>query len=167
MRVLVTSSRNTFALDAIRKLGSTDHTVVASDTYAGAVGSHSKYLEAHEVTASPRFETDAFIDDINRIVEKYDIDVILPTFEEAFYLAARRADLADGVRLYAGNFDKLARLHDKASFQRLVAEAGVPVPAGVWACSPMPDHSPERWRRATATPRPTSPGWFSRSSTAR
>ena len=133
MRVLVTSSRNTFALDAIRKLGSTDHTVVASDTYAGAVGSHSKYLEAHEVTASPRFETNAFIDDINRIVEKYDIDVILPTFEEAFYLAARRADLADGVRLYAGNFDKLARLHDKASFQRLVAEAGVPVPETVVA----------------------------------
>jgi glutathione synthase/RimK-type ligase-like ATP-grasp enzyme len=133
MRVLVTSSRNTFALDAIRKLGTTDHTVVASDTYAGAVGSHSKYLEAHEVTASPRFETDAFIDDINRIVEKYDIDVILPTFEEAFYLAARRADLADGVRLYAGNFDKLARLHDKASFQRLVAEAGVPVPETVVA----------------------------------
>ncbi|MDX2376536.1 carbamoyl-phosphate synthase large subunit [Microbacterium sp. LRZ72] len=133
MRVLVTSSRNTFALDAIRKLGSTGHTVVASDTYGGAVGSHSKYLKAHAVTASPRFETDAFIDDVNGIVERYEIDLILPTFEEAFYLAARAGDLPDGARVYAGRFDKLARLHDKASFKRLVTEAGVPVPQTVVA----------------------------------
>lgn len=53
MRVLVTSSRNTFALDIIRKLGSRGHTVVASDTYGGASGSHSKYLAGHAVTASP------------------------------------------------------------------------------------------------------------------
>ncbi|KEP73899.1 hypothetical protein HR12_33495 [Microbacterium sp. SUBG005] len=42
MRVLVTSSRNTFALDLIRKLGSVGHTVFASDTYDGAVGNHSR-----------------------------------------------------------------------------------------------------------------------------
>lgn len=133
MRVLVTSSRNTFALDAIRKLGSTGHTVVASDTYAGAIGSHSRYVTAHEVTASPRFETDAFINDINDIVARHEIDLIVPTFEEVFYLAARAADLAPGVRLYAGAFDKLARLHDKASFQRLVEAAGVPIPETVVA----------------------------------
>ena len=128
MRVLVTSSRNTFALDIIRKLGSRGHTVVASDTYGGASGSHSKYLAGHAVTASPRFETDQFIADINSIVAEYDIDLIIPTFEEAFYLAARRANLREGVTLFAGRFDKLARLHDKASFQRLVKEAGVPIP---------------------------------------
>lgn len=133
MRVLVTSSRNTFALDIIRKLGSTDHTVVATDTYDGAVGSHSKYLETHAVTASPRFDTDRFIADIHDLVERHEIDVIIPTFEEAFYLAARRDSLPDRVTVYTGDFDKLARLHDKASFKRLVSEAGVPVPETVVA----------------------------------
>ncbi|MFA5607347.1 MAG: carbamoyl-phosphate synthase large subunit [Leucobacter sp.] len=131
MRVLVTSSRNTFALDIIRKLGSTGHAVFASDTYHGAVGSHSKYLTGHSITASPRFETDQFIADIVKIVEENDIDLIIPTFEEVFYLSARAADLPAGVKLYAGSFDKLARLHDKASFKRLVIEAGVPVPETV------------------------------------
>lgn len=133
MRVLVTSSRNTFALDIIRKLGSLGHTVVASDTYGGAVGSHSKYLAAHALTASPRFDTDRFIDDINRIVAEHEIELIIPTFEEVFYLAARIADLPAGVRLFSGSFDSLARLHDKASFKRLVVEAGVPVPETVVA----------------------------------
>ena len=133
MRVLVTSSRNPFALDIIRKLGSTGHTVVASDTYAGAIGSHSKYVAEHVVTASPRFDTDRFIADVSDIVTRLEIDLILPTFEEAFYLAARVGDLPGRARLYTGEFEKLARLHDKVSFQRLAAEAGVPVPETVVA----------------------------------
>ncbi|MGZ0711987.1 carbamoyl-phosphate synthase large subunit (plasmid) [Coraliomargarita sp. W4R53] len=133
MRVLVTSSRNTFALDIIRKLGSTGHTVVATDTYAGAVGSHSKYLAAHAVTASPRFATDQYIDDVNKLVAEYEIDIIIPSFEEAFYLSARRGDLHDSVTLFTGEFEKLARLHDKASFQRLAAQAEVPIPETIVA----------------------------------
>lgn len=133
MRVLVTSSRNPFAVDIIRKLGSEGHTVVATDTYHGAMGSHSKYAHAHAVTASPTFDTDAFIADVVGLVNDHEIEVIVPSFEEAFYLAARAHDLPDGVRLYAGAFDKLARLHDKASFQRLVEEAGVPIPETIVA----------------------------------
>ncbi|MGO2745011.1 carbamoyl-phosphate synthase large subunit [Microbacterium sp.] len=129
----MTSSRNTFALDIIRKLGSVGHTVVASDTYRDAIGNHSKYASEHAVTASPRFDTDQFISDISDIVTRHDIDLIIPTFEEAFYLAARVEDLPAGVRLYAGRFEALARLHDKASFKRLVTDAGVPVPETIVA----------------------------------
>lgn len=135
MRVLITSSRNTFALDMIRKLGSTGHTVVASDTYAGAIGSHSKYLAAHAVTASPRFKTDQFISDILAIVNEHEIDLIIPSFEEAFYLAARAHELPESVTLFTGKFENLARLHDKASFQRLAEQAGVPIPETVVATS--------------------------------
>ena len=131
MRVLVTSSRNTFALDIIRKLGSLGHTVIASDTSGGAIGSHSKYLAGHVVTASPRFETDRFIAEVNAAVLEHEIDIILPMFEEAFYLAARAGDLPDGVKLYTGAFSELARLHDKASFQRLAEQADVPIPETV------------------------------------
>lgn len=133
MRVLVTSSRNPFALDIIRKLGSTGHTVIASDTYAGALGNHSRYVTAHAVTASPRSDTDRFIADVSDIVTRYEVDLILPSFEEAFYLAARSGDLPPRARLYTGPFAALARLHDKASFQRLAAQASVPVPETVVA----------------------------------
>lgn len=135
MRILITSSRNTFALDMIRKLGSVGHTVVASDTYPGAIGSHSKYLAAHAVTASPRFDTDQFIADISKIVDEHEIDLIIPSFEEAFYLSARVGDLPARAQLFTGRFEKLARLHDKASFQRLAEDAGVPIPETVVATS--------------------------------
>lgn len=135
MRALVTSSRNTFALDIIRKLGSSGHYVVAADTYHGAIGSHSKYLADHVLTASPRFDTDRFIEDVCAVVRAHNLDIIIPTFEEAFYLAARRADLPAGVTLFTGSFDKLARLHDKGSFQRLAEQASVPIPETVLVAS--------------------------------
>lgn len=131
MRALVTSSRNPFALDIIRKLGSAGHYVIAADTYHGAIGSHSKYLAGHSIISSPRFETDQFIADVVSLVQEHDLDLIIPTFEEAFYLAARRADLPASVKLFTGDFDKLARLHDKGSFQRLAEQAGVPIPETV------------------------------------
>lgn len=131
MRALITSSRNTFALDIVRKLGSTGHYVVASDTYRGPIGSHSKYLAGHVVTASPRFDTDQFIADVRATVEEHQLDTIIPTFEEAFYLAARVDDLPEHVTLLTGSFDQLARLHDKGSFQRLVERAGIPLPETV------------------------------------
>ncbi len=131
MRALVTSSRNPFALDIIRKLGSSGHYVVASDTYAGATGSHSRYAQAHGVTASPTFDTDQFIEDISTLVTEHDIEVILPSFEEVFYLVARENDLPEGAEVYSGSFADLARLHDKASFRNIVEASGVPIPETV------------------------------------
>ncbi len=133
MRILVTSSRNTFALDLIRKLGKQGHVVFAADTYAGAMGNHSKFAAGHTAVASPTFDTDQFIEDINQFVSENDIELIVPTFEEAFYLAARRDDLVDGVEVFTGDFDKLALLHDKVSFQNLCEKAGVPIPETVVA----------------------------------
>lgn len=41
--------------------------------------------------------------------------------------------MAQGVQLYTGDFDKLAVLHDKVSFQKLCEDAGVPIPETVVA----------------------------------
>lgn len=133
MRILVTSSRNPFALDMVRKLAEEGHTVYASDTFASAAGSHSRYLAGHEVTASPRRATGAFIADIERIVEAHAIDLLVPCFEEAFYLATRHAELSARTTLYTGTFAQLARLHDKVSFQRMAEDNGVRIPRSVVA----------------------------------
>ncbi len=128
MRILITSSRNPFSLDLVRKLAEQGHDVWASDTFSAAAGSHSRYLAGHAVTASPRHATAAFIADVERIVDEHGIEMVVPTFEEAFYLATRHGELAAKTRLYTGQFGQLARLHDKVSFQKLAEDAGVRIP---------------------------------------
>ena len=135
MRVLITSARLPFALGMVRQLAAAGHEVYAGDDYARSPGSHSKYLAGHYVYPSPRERTDDFIAELGRIAAEAGIEVIVPAFEEAFYIAARAADLPERVTAFTGEFGALARLHDKVAFQRLVTELGLPVPESVVATS--------------------------------
>ncbi len=121
MKVLVTSSRMPFALGMVRELAAAGHEVYAADDYERSPGSHSKYLAGHFVYPSPRERTDEFVAELGRIVAEAGIEVIVPAFEEAFYLAARGGDLAGKARVFTASFGALARLHDKAEFGRLLA----------------------------------------------
>jgi glutathione synthase/RimK-type ligase-like ATP-grasp enzyme len=127
-RILVTSSRMPFALDEIRKFGRCGHEIHASDTYAAAPGSHSKHVREVHVTPPPRFEPTRFIAALREIVTSRGIDVLVPAFEEAFYVAAAADELAPHTEIFAPSFDTLALLHDKARFVAWACEIGLPVP---------------------------------------
>jgi glutathione synthase/RimK-type ligase-like ATP-grasp enzyme len=135
MRVLVTSSRMPFGLGMIRRLAEAGHEVHAADDYALSPGNHSKYLAGHHVYASPSAETEKFIDDLERIAREAEIDVIVPAFEEAFYISTQRERLSEAAAVYTAAFASLARLHDKVAFERLVRELGLPIAETVVATS--------------------------------
>jgi hypothetical protein len=132
VQLLVTSSRMPFALALIRRLAEAGHTVYASDTYEAAPGSHSRFLACHFVTAAPRGDSRAFAADVERIAGEQAIDLVVPSWEDAFYLAA----LAHDAPVYTAPFLTLARLHDKFSFKQLAAELGLRIPETVLARSP-------------------------------
>jgi predicted ATP-grasp superfamily ATP-dependent carboligase len=133
VRILVTSSRMPFALAMVRKLADAGHEVYAADDTDLAPGSHSKYLAGHFVTASPRQATEQFVDDVERICGEESIDLVLPAFEEAFYLATQHERLSRTTRLFTPPFATLARLHDKATFQQLAVQLGLPTPETIVA----------------------------------
>jgi predicted ATP-grasp superfamily ATP-dependent carboligase len=142
MRVLVTSSRMPFALDAIRKLGERGHEVVACDSYDASPGSHSHYLAGHFTTASPSGDPKKFAADVEAIAREHEIEVVLPMFEEVFYLAAQHERLSAVTRLYAPPFRTLAQVHDKGTFQQLCDKLEIRTPHTVLA------HDPEELREA-------------------
>ena len=124
-----------FALDEVRKLGRSGHEVFATDTFRAAPGSHSKYLAEARVTASPRFATAAFVDDIADFVRQRGVEVILPAFEEVFHLTRHRERLG-GAELFAPPFETLLRLHDKVAFAELATELDLAIPRTIVAQSP-------------------------------
>jgi hypothetical protein len=82
MRILITSPRMPFALDAIRKLGEGGHEVFARDSYEASPGNHSRYLAEHFTTASPSGDPEQFAADVERIAGENEIELVLPMFEE-------------------------------------------------------------------------------------
>lgn len=131
MKVLVTSSRFPHALSEIRRFGEMGHEVYAADTFREAPGNHSKHVLESFVTPSPTFETDAFVSDLEEIVASRRIDLLVPSFEEALYIAERKARLDRYTETFCASIGVLSRLHHKYAFVELSRELRVPVPETV------------------------------------
>jgi len=131
VRVLITSSRMPFALGMVRRLAGEGRAIYAADDYSLSSGSHSKYLAGHFVYPSPRSDTTGFLAELERIVREHEIDVLVPTFEETFYISTQIERLSRLTKVFASPFSTLAALHNKGAFGRLVAKLGLPIPATV------------------------------------
>ncbi len=124
-----------FAVDEIRKLGDAGHVVFAADTFRAAPGRHSRDVAERLLVPPPATEPLAFVGAVRDLVREHDIDLVLPAFEEVFYLAKHRDELDDGPEWFLAPFDTLARLHDKASFASFMGELGLPIAESVTARS--------------------------------
>ena len=197
VKVLITSSRMPFALGMVRQLARRPGTrCYAADDYKQAPGSHSKYLAGHFVYPSAAAETEAFIDELERIIAENEIDVVVPAFEEAFFISTQRErlskrgdDLRGAVRgaraparqgrLRAARARRSgcrfprrsSRPPTRSSPRRSSAGRGTSAArcsrAAGSTCSPTRVRSPGCWIRPTCIRRRRSPGWSSRSSRAR
>jgi hypothetical protein len=134
VKVLVTSSRLPYAITEIRELGRAGHRVHAADTFRTAPGSHSRHVERSHVTASPVEHPVGYHVQIEEIVREHGIDLVLPAFEEVFYLA-RQGGFVGGAPIDAPPFETLAMLHNKAKFVQFAADIGLSVPETIVAHS--------------------------------
>lgn len=135
MRVLVTSARLPHALGVIRCFGESGHEVYATDTFRTAPGLHSKYVKERFITPTPVFDTREFVAKIDEIARDKEIDLIVPSFEEVFFLSKHRDELECGDRIFCSDLEKLHRLHNKKTFIELAQELDLPIAPTVIATS--------------------------------
>ncbi len=62
------------------------------------------------------------------LIESHRIDLVVPCFEDVFYLARHLDELSMRTELFTSPFDLLARLHHKASFNALARSLGIGAP---------------------------------------
>jgi predicted ATP-grasp superfamily ATP-dependent carboligase len=124
-----------FALGLVRKLAAGGREIYAADDHMLPPGNHSKYLAGHFVYPSPRSDTAGFLAELERIVQEHEIDLIVPAFEEVFYISTQIERLRQFTAVFASPFRMLARLHDKGAFERLVTRLGLPIPETVLVTS--------------------------------
>lgn len=136
-RILATTSRMPFAVDEIHKLGEANRYVVATDTFRASPGSHSRGASKHFTTPAPTQAPVAFIDAVLELIDKEQINWVLPMFEEVFFLAANRDRLAQGrdIELFFPELEALEKVNDKIVFADLCRELGLPVAESVTATS--------------------------------
>ena len=77
---------------------------------------------------SPRFHAEGFIDKLIHIIEKEQIDIVIPTFEEIFCFSKQLHRFPKFCRIFSASYEKLDHLHNKWLFNDKLHKMGITAP---------------------------------------
>ena len=127
-RVLITGARAAAALDLARDFAAAGWTVHLADCVKVRMARWSRVSASHHLYPAPRQDGASFRAWTARFVSDNEIDLIVPTCEEVFHLAAPSLHKQLGGKLFAPDLATLRSLHDKLAFARSCSEWGLDVP---------------------------------------
>ncbi|MEB1529090.1 ATP-grasp domain-containing protein [Xanthomonas sp. WHRI 7945] len=128
--VLITGARAPVALDLARRFAAQGWRVHLADSVACRISAWSRAATASHRIAPARDAPAAYVADLNALVARHRIALLLPTCEEVFYLARYRHALPAQLDVLVDAFDTLRTLHSKWQFLQLARtlDADVDVP---------------------------------------
>jgi predicted ATP-grasp superfamily ATP-dependent carboligase len=125
----VTDGDNRATLAVTRSLGRRGHHVLVGDKHSGSLAHGSRYCAERVVYPDPSVESDAFVDEIARLVRTRSVDVLLPVADvTTFLIAAERHRFDCHVPL--AELAAIERAADKVDITLTAERLGVPVPRG-------------------------------------
>ena len=127
-RVLITGARAAAALDLARAFVAAGWHVYLADCVAVCMARWSRLAVHHHRYPAPRLHAAAFRAEIAGLVERHAIDLVVPTCEEVFHLAAPALHELLGKKLYASDLPTLRLLHDKFAFAQGCQAWGLSAP---------------------------------------
>lgn len=98
------------------------------DSIPVALTYYSKWITSYRIVPSPKQKTDSFINVLIEEVKQKQIDWIIPTCEEIFYIAKHKENFEQYSKVYCEDFSKLIELHDKYRFIKKADSLGLMVP---------------------------------------
>jgi hypothetical protein len=138
--VLLTGTRAPATLDLARRLASEGVRVIGADSMCFPLGRFSRAISMHHRVPPPRQDRAGFLAAIEAIVRRESVDLVWPTCEEVFHVAAGRDALAALTQVLCPTLEVLDGLHHKLRFAQWTQSLGNAVVA------------PESWE-ANAAPR--------------
>lgn len=127
-KVLLTAARSYVTLDLARKLHHAGHTVIAADTSKWHISKFSNAIEKLYTFPSPRYDCRGFMEGLVSIIEKEQIDVVIPIWEEILCIAQNRKMIPESVEVFCSSFESLRHLHNKWLFMEKLKSFGFRTP---------------------------------------
>lgn len=142
LRVLLTGGRAPVTLDLARMLHRAGHQVYVAESAVRHLTRLSRAVEQSAVVPSPRHDTGAYLAELERLVQDWQIDLLIPMCEEVFYVAQGADRLRAYCRVLVTTLEQLHELHHKYDFIQLAGSLGLSVP------DTRLIHSREEWMEA-------------------
>ncbi|WP_413404425.1 ATP-grasp domain-containing protein [Paenibacillus amylolyticus] len=128
LRVLLTGGRAPVTLDLARMLHRAGHRVYVAESAVRHLTRSSSAVEQCAVVPSPRHNTGAYLAELERLAQDWQIDLLIPMCEEVFYVAQGADRLRAYCRVLVTTLEQLHELHHKYDFIQLAGSLGLSVP---------------------------------------
>lgn len=119
MHVLILGARAPVCLEWARAFRASGWQVSAADSLRWPLTRASRAIDRYIRLPEPRHALDNWVTALGDTVTAHGIDLLLPTCEEAFYLAHQRHRLPPACRIFTSDFELMHRLHHKGRFAAL------------------------------------------------
>src|SRR6476619_721059 len=126
--ILLTGGRAPVTLALARLFADTGHRVIVAESAPQHLCRSSHAVWRNYQVPPPRTATVAYLDALGSIVQSEQIDYLLPTCEELFYVAQGRARLAAHCHVLVDTVAQLQRVHNKWTFIEQARQLNLPVP---------------------------------------
>lgn len=126
--VLLTLGRLPKGLDLARSFRQAGYRVVVADPFRWHLMRVSRAVSRSYQVPAPSVDPDGYLDELERIIRRENVSMVVPISEESMYVAALKARLGSSVDIYAMSQEELLALHDKLRFIETAAAIGLPVP---------------------------------------
>lgn len=133
--ILLTGGRAPGTLELARFFFASGHTVHIAESFPYAFARASRAVKQFHIVSEPKNETEQFIEQLASIIQQEKIDLLIPTCEEIFYIAAHQKRLASLCEVFVDNKEQLRSLHNKYTFIEKATSLGLSVPKTVLAPS--------------------------------
>lgn len=130
-RILLTGGRAPATLDLARKFKKSGHEVYVAESISYHLCRYSNAIKKCFTVPSPAKEKTAYINALVSLIQKYQIDLIIPTCEEVFYISSEMEKLNSLTKVFTDKIDILHQLHNKFSFNEMIEGTGISVPKTV------------------------------------
>ncbi|KAA8754918.1 ATP-grasp domain-containing protein [Paenibacillus sp. UASWS1643] len=104
------------------------HRVYVAESAVRHLTRSSRAVKQCAVVPSPRHDTRNYLAELERLVQDWQIDLLIPMCEEVFYVAQGADRLRAYCRVLVTTMEQLHELHHKYDFIRLAGSLGLPVP---------------------------------------
>lgn len=128
MTVLLTLGRLPKGLEVARALASNGCRVLVADPFRNHLCKPSRSVSKSFQVCAPNKDASKFAQDLVEIVERENVDLIVPISEEGLHVLQIADQFPENVVIHGASFELVSKLHDKLQFIQFADTLGLDVP---------------------------------------
>lgn len=126
--ILIFNGRFPAILDCMRNLAYAGHKIFLVETTPHYLSRFSNSVHKHFYIPSFKVSPKAYMKHLVSIIQEHKIDILIPTWEEIFFLAKHLDEIPPTCDVPIASYELLHQLHNKSTFIDLCCSLGIKTP---------------------------------------